>query len=432
MLKGTVPPLNASNPWAGAVRTGIVTLGHAPAPEPPFAASTAIARATVGTAPALWGDGKADGDTWPSAWMSDGRTLAWVCDTTYGPMALMELHGDPHANALTASVVAPDPIDWLTLCAPYNASRKEDAGNVKAGGFAEVDGVLFVGATCISYGQDSTLFVRQHDIVGFVAASEDQGKTWRNVTAVGAFPGRFAAPTFTNCGPGAPCRDPNAPALSWTYTFFTGAAWNDFTYWENGDATFLARVAPNAAAVATPAAYQFFAGYSGGDTARPQWSPDATQAQPVMTYGRMMGQNAIHYNAEIGRWLCANYGFVSDSGNPSPWHQLPWHTHNTPRRTQLVLLEAPQPWGPWAIFYRDDDFGAPWNGSGGYGTTFPAAFHRPLAADGTAEMTMLFACGNGEAGCHYQLNFVNVTLQLSQSGVEHAKAVKAAMGGQRQ
>lgn len=115
---------------------------------------------------------------------------------------------------------------------------------------AELAGTLFVGATCITYGQDATLFVRQHDLAGFVAASTDNGTTWGNVTAVGAFPGespgmgeggggalctpaaaavdaalcaayalrfagRFSAPTFTSCGAGLPCPDPDS-SLSWT------------------------------------------------------------------------------------------------------------------------------------------------------------------------------------------------------------------------
>jgi hypothetical protein len=142
----------------------------------------------------------------------------------------------------------------------------------------------------------------------------------------------------------------------------------------------------------------------------------------------MMGQNAVHYNAELGRWLIANYGFVNEAGNPSPWHQQPWHTHSTPRRTQLLLLEAPEPWGPWSVFHRDDDFGAAWNGSGAYGTTFPAAFHRPIAADGSAEMILLFSCGNGEAGCMYALNYLNVTVQLSQEGLQHASRRRSREG----
>jgi hypothetical protein len=426
MLKSTIPPLNASNPWPGAVTTAVLAEARGPAPAPPFPASTAIIGAVVGANRTVWRGEPGAGDTWPTALTASGRTFAFVCDTKLGPMGLTELQGDAFLGALNVTVVAPDPLNWLQLCAPYNASRVEDFGNVKPGGIAEVGGVLVVGAACISYGADvgdDALFVRQRNIAGFVAMSEDAGLTWANATPVGAFPGRFAAPVFTSCGRGAPCPDPDS-SLQWTYVFFTGSSFGDASYWENGDAHFLARVSPTPADIANPAAYQYYAGAGGGASPRAQWTPDAAQAQPVLTFGRMLGQNSLHYNSQLGRWLCANYGFVSDSGQPTPWHQLPWHTPNTPRRTQLVLLEAPQPWGPWSIFYREDDFGAPWMSQGAYGTTFPAAWHAPLQADGTAAMVMLFSCGNGGVGCEYKLNYVNVTLQLSPEGVAHAQGAQ--------
>jgi hypothetical protein len=40
-------------------------------------------------------------------------------------------------------------------------------------------------------------------------------------------------------------------------------------------------------------------------------------------------------------------------------------------------------------------------------------------------MILLFSCGNGLAGCEYKLNYVNVSVQLTPSGVEHARRVAA-------
>jgi len=414
MLKGAVPPLNATNPWGAAVTTAVVSLpAGAPGPAPPFPPSTFVSGARVDAGSWWWWPGGA-GDTWPTAVTSDGRLYGWACDTavnkTGTPMAPFELTGDPYARALVPVPLAVSPVDQ-NLCAPWHPS---DIVNTKTGGVLALGTTLYTGVTCITYGQDATLFVRQHDLAGFVVKSTDGGRTWANVTAVGAFPGRFAAPTFVNCGPGAPCADPDAPALQWVYAFFTGASWNNYAYWENGDAHFLARVAPES--VENAAAYQYYVGLSGGDAARPQWSPDPTQAQPVLSFGRMIGQNDVVYNAHLGRWLVANYGFLNDAGNPWPWHQDAWHALNTRRRTQLLMLEAPNPWGPWALFYRDDDFGSAWNASGSYGSTFPALWHRPVNASGparTAEMVMIFSCGNGLAGCHYTLNTAQVTLTLA-------------------
>jgi hypothetical protein len=83
----------------------------------------------------------------------------------------------------------------------------------------------------------------------------------------------------------------------------------------------------------------------------------------------------------------------------------------TGRRTQLLMLEAPQPWGPWSVFYRNDDFGSDWIAYGSYGTTLPAKFHRPII-NGTADMTLFFSCGNGLSGCFYTLNTVTIRLTL--------------------
>jgi len=413
MLKGAVPPLNSTNPWGAAVQTAVISLpSGAPGPTPPFPPSAFIASASVGAEPWHWPGGA--GDTWPTAVTSEGRMFAWACDTavngTATPMAPFELTGDPYARSVTPVALAVSPVDQQ-LCAPWHPS---DIVNTKTGGVLALGTTLYTGVTCITYGQDATLFVRQHDLAGFIVKSTDDGRTWSNVTAVGAFPGRFAAPTFVNCGPGLPCADPDSSTLTWVYAFFTGASWNNAAYWENGDAHFLARVAPES--VENAAAFQYFVGHSGGAVARPQWSPDPTQAQPVLSFGRMIGQNDVVYNAQIGRWLCANYGFLNDVGNPWPWHQDAWHVKDIRRRTQLLMLEAPNPWGPWSLFYRDDDFGAAWNATGAYGTTFPALWHRPVNASGTtrsAQMVMVFSCGNGLAGCYYTMNTVEVTLTLA-------------------
>ena len=64
-----------------------------------------------------------------------------------------------------------------------------------------------------------------------------------------------------------------------------------------------------------------------------------------------------------------------------------------------------------------------------YGTTFPQAYHRPVAPNGTADMVMLFACGNGAAGCDYELNYIGVQVQLTAEGLAHAATAHARQAG---
>lgn len=74
MLKGKVPPLNGSNPYpAGTVRSAALSPpATAPAPTPPFPASTAIVSATLVGPRATWCDDVACGDTWPVS-----RMVGW-------------------------------------------------------------------------------------------------------------------------------------------------------------------------------------------------------------------------------------------------------------------------------------------------------------------------------------------------------------------
>jgi hypothetical protein len=176
---------------------------------------------------------------------------------------------------------------------------------------------------------------------------------------------------------------------------------------DNNDALFLGRIPE-----ATPTdvtQLQYFAGLEAGGA--PRWSADALQAEPSLFYSLMVGENPVMYVPQLGRYLFANFGFLDAAGAPRPWHTEPFMT---PHRTQLVLLEAPHPWGPWSMFYRDDDsFQAP----GLYTPTFPSQWVGELQGD-QLQLGMLFACLGGPATCRYTLNFQNVTFTLAPQPAE--------------
>jgi hypothetical protein len=395
MLKSSIPP-PINNSYGPAVRTGTVPRVPLPGPTPPFLPSAYITSVSFGDV--AWWNGS--GDTWPTAWAADGTVYGWACDASNdgqpeSPMSLWKLNGDPYTQALAPEMVSNAPIDYSSLCVGFNSGND----NVKPGGMIAVGQTLYVGISCMNYGDDP-VFNRQHNTAGFISQSLDNGITWSNATAVNAFPGRFAAPVLVSCGPGTPCVD--AAGANWTYVFFAGA-FNNEAYWDNNDAMFLARVHPTD--IGTPAAYSYFAGLGSGNASQPYWTLDSSQAQPSIQFGSMIGENAVTYNAHIQRFVVANYGFIDNNGLPRPWHTQPYMT---PHRTQLIMLEAAQPWGPWNIFYRSDDsFQAP----GLYTPTFPSAYHRPVIS-GTAQMIMFFACLDGAANCRYTLNYqtVNITI----------------------
>jgi hypothetical protein len=434
MLKNALPP-PTNNTYGKSVQTGYIPQSTGPAlpgPSPPFPPSTLVTNVSFSDVGFYAGTpAHPTGDTWPSAWAVDGTVFAWGCDlnaSDFTPMALFEIAGDPYAantgpspssssasdppSPLTPEVVAYDPIDYASYCAQYGATGSYPKINTKPAGMLALPSppnstsstVLYLGVSCINYGTDLS-FTRQTNLGGFLVSSTDDGRTWANVTAVGAFPGRFGAPVFTSCG-----RANDACAGldgGYLYVFFPGS-FDDASYWSNNDAVFLARTTPSH--VAAPNQYQFFAGLdvSGG----PTWNTDANVAQPALIFGSMLGDNAVSYNPYIGRYVMGNFGFIDALGRPRPYHSRPFME---PHRSQLLILEAPKPWGPWSVAYRSDD--SP-QAAGLYTPTFPSAYMRPLVpgplpGTSTAQMVMFFSCLGGAENCRYTLNYQVVNLTLS-------------------
>lgn len=412
MLKNGPGSLQNNTFAPGTVTTGQVPKAKPPGPTPPFPNSTFITGVQWG--PVAWWDPPQPnpGDTWPSAWAADGSSYGWDCDGWGSPMSLWRLNGSPFEGngsvspTLQGSVQA---IDYHTLCAPYGPTGSYPKINVKPSGMAALPatpssptGTLLVGVSCMNYGDDPT-FNRQHNLGGFIAQSEDAGLTWGNATPVGAFSGRFSAPAFVSCGrANAPC---SAKDGGWLYVFFPGAV-DNAAYWDNNDGLWLARV-PQAKPT-NASAFEYFCGLEAGGV--PRWDPDASQAQPSLFYSLMVGENPVMYIPQLNRYLFANFGFLDSSGQPRPWHTQPFMA---PHRTQLVLLEAPNPWGPWKQFWRDDDsFQAP----GLYTPTFPSQWVQEVVGN-KLSLGMAFACLGGSPACRYTLNYQTVELTLAPEGL---------------
>ena len=73
---------------------------------------------------------------------------------------------------------------------------------------------------------------------------------------------------------------------------------------------------------------------------------------------------------------------------------------------QLIMLESPTPWGPWAMFFRDDN--SIHQAPGMYTPTFPTLYHQ------AESMVMFFSCLGGPA-CYYALNWQVVNLTINAS-----------------
>ena len=88
------------------------------------------------------------------------------------------------------------------------------------------------------------------------------------------------------------------------------------------------------------------------------WAYDHAQAAPVFQYKHMTGQDHTFYSAGLKRYVLPNYGFVDPRTNqPVAWHGLQQDQKNGIPFAQLTLFESETPWGPWALFYKQN----PWN-----------------------------------------------------------------------
>ena len=232
----------------------------------------------------------------------------------------------------------------------------------------------------MNYGDDPA-FTRQRNIHGWIITSRDYGTTWDvEATPVDFFTGRLSSAHFLQFGKAyAGARD------DFVYAYFP-AGEDGNSYWENGDGILLGRVPRHR--MLERKAWDFYTGLNAQDT--PEWDRNDALAQPVFAYPRMTGSNHVVYNSALKRYIMGNYSFfdsvrphddwMSDGKRPRPLHQcIP--TSQFP--SQLTLFEAPEPWGPWRWFHRDDNWGC-W---GGYQPSFPTKW---MSADGR-EMFMVYS-----------------------------------------
>jgi hypothetical protein len=127
----------------------------------------------------------------------------------------------------------------------------------------------------------------------------------------------------------------------------------DAAFFENNDQMLLGRV--DKRSILNRTAYQFFNGMQLDGT--DSWTSDSTIAVPVWTYPLMTSVQQANYHAGARRYVFANWAWISYDGHPRPDHTPDERNERTAhQRTQLILVEAPTPWGPFSVFYRDDDW----------------------------------------------------------------------------
>ena len=338
-----------------------------PAPIPDFPRSTYITGITFDKFRCHRGDG----DMWPVTWADDGFLYGGAGDNSGSAMNFWRIHEGPKEVFLGTGwgvwleLIDPQPIDPKIYCQKANLHPRN---GVKPASLLSMNGVLYFAVELHNYG-DHPDFNRQHNIQSWIITSVDYGKTWnRESTPTDFFTGRLASPHFLQFS-----QDYSGARDEYIYAYFPSAD-DGGSYWENGDYLLLGRVPRYR--LLERSAWQFYKGLDGNH--QPEWCADDTLANPVFRYPSMTGENHVSYNPGIQRYLMGNYSFLDPDGSPRPYH-TPGAFPYSAMRSQLTLFEAPEPWGPWSLFYQDDN----WGTYGDYQPSFPTKWMSP---DG---MTML-------------------------------------------
>jgi hypothetical protein len=385
-------------------------------PQPaPFDRSTVILSATVDPE-VPYGF---NGDEFPTTWAKDGWQYTGAGDNQqlspgingswsspasffrvsssvptetagYPGGGFFQLQGSPFALSTTKFA--------MSACPQWTAG----VANIKSSGVLDINGTLYWAVSCFNYGDDPD-FNRQRYGPAWIAASEDGGQKWVDNPAPPVFSGRFAAPRFIQAGgPGY-----TQAADEFVYVLFPGTDGNA-AFFELNDAIWLARVLP--ADILNQTAYEFYTGMSGaGD---PLWQADATLAASVFEWPLHTSVQQANWHPGIQRYVFANWAWISADGNPRPDHSADEHNGRTARqRTLLTLFEAERPWGPWRLFYSDDNWTYSDGSMGAYTPVFPAAWMR----EDSLLMVSTQCCGTPEypPDNHYSFNPQKVTLRLA-------------------
>jgi hypothetical protein len=207
---------------------------------------------------------------------------------------------------------------------------------------------------------DDVLYMLAGDTRSEVHVSEDRGATWRGTGwSLGKHTGPFGHPTILNFGK-------NYEGARDDYVYIYGTT-NAGPAQSPSDVVDLARVPKDRITVREE--YEFFAGI--GEGGEPRWTRDIEMRVPTFRWpGKVHWCVSVSHAPGVDRYL------------------LSFNSRKFKEGTNLVILDAPKPWGPWTLAASVRDFGG-----GGY--TFSYYFSPKWWRNGGKEFTLVYS-GTGE------------------------------------
>lgn len=178
-----------------------------------------------------------------------------------------------------------------------------------------------------------------------IAYSLDRGQHWQFANK--PFPAPLGNLSWVIRGRGGYFED------GWVYAIATEREFNASTM-------ILGRSRPDVPDLTDPANWQWVSGWSTQNGQQwPVYSSSPASAVPVMAWSSHITYPQMAYDSPIHRYLLAlTYSYYSTP--PQVWRN----------GSELVILEAPHPWGPFSFMAHESFFGP----SNGYAAGFPIAW----------------------------------------------------------
>jgi hypothetical protein len=338
------------------------------------------------------------GDILPTTWADDGNLYVLMDDGgTDAPgggalwrNSFARITGMPLANLQFQRIGNPPPAATRAQIRGNRARWSGALGHHYANGFTSVEHVFY--ATQV---QDWNWNANsQFAGLAGIAYSTDRGQSWRFPAK--RFPGPSGSLNWVQWGQDAPAPDGYVYAIASNREF-------------NGGWLVLGRSRPNIRDMTDPARWQWASGLkSVRGRPRTVWSSSFARALAIVSWPGHITYPRMSYDVPLHRYLLTfTYSFAATP--PAIWRN----------GSELVMLEAPHPWGPFSFVARGDYFGP----SNGYDPAFPEKW---ISANGQ-DLWMIYAANF--AGCAaglpcsggYGFNYQRIHLTLAAHRASEAR-----------
>jgi hypothetical protein len=296
------------------------------------------------------------GDILPMVWADDGNEYTVMDDggtdiPAGGPLwshSFARVTGKPPNVHFTyiGDPKDPPPHTWVQI-AKDMAAHRGPLGPFYSTGLLAAGGNLFATQQLNWNWNTNAPFTGLEGI----AYSTDRGRHWHDVAK--RFPAPLGNLNFVIRGRGGYFADGYAYAIGTEREF-------------NASTLVIGRARPDIADLTDPAKWQWLSGFSDGSTGQPVFSSQGTAPAPIVSWASHITYPQMAYDAPLHRYLLT-FTFQYASTPPSTWKN----------GSELVILEAPNPWGPFSYVAHEPNFGP----SNGYSAGFPVSWISPNGRD---------------------------------------------------